>query len=373
MQEHEKVDGRDQRDGGWSWVQNDLYTFFLPIIGREAAHLYQVLAYLIPARAKDPVFDLSLRVIEKVAKMGKSTIQRELVTLHKVGMVVRQSQGPGQPAVYLLGDLRKLAKLGDAEMRRRLGVPEGDSGGEGGGSGSPSDATPADAQRRATGDDAQDERREVPAAAAGDSEGSGGAGVPPGDSGEVAPESVEKPDFSTLSELLLSQKPGGTVPETPGDCPTDGAPLILNLSRNLNTPLPPASGGGVLDSISASVVLEDEVQEQKLPSEGEGQGRNDAEALRAAVAKVMREANFSDPRLEPVIERAMRVEASKTDDAPNWNGIAEHMCEARAEYSRLSRDGCLRFGPYRMDKFFAGGIWIDSGLWGIDHQRTRRL
>src|SRR5690348_12946440 len=93
MQEQQRVDGRDQRDGGWSWVQNELYTFFLPIIGKEATHLYQVMTWLIPKRALDPIFDLSIPVIAKNAAMAAGTVQKYLKLLHAIGMVEQRFNG----------------------------------------------------------------------------------------------------------------------------------------------------------------------------------------------------------------------------------------------------------------------------------------
>src|ERR1019366_1411075 len=134
MSQDEKIDARDQRDGGWSWVQNDLYTFFLPIIGREATHLYQVMTYLIPTRANNPVFELSLRVIGNNAMMGRTTVSKYLGVLERVGMIVEKPGGTEERPMLVLGDLRKLAKLGEKEIKRRMGVRMADSDDEGGGS-----------------------------------------------------------------------------------------------------------------------------------------------------------------------------------------------------------------------------------------------
>src|ERR1700733_8926080 len=123
--EDEKIDARDQRDGGWSWVQNDLYTFFLPIIGREATHLYQVMTYLIPTRANNPVFELSLRVIGNNAMMGKTSVSKYLGVLKRVGMLIQQPGETEDKPMFILGDLRKLAKLGERGIGRGLGVRVG--------------------------------------------------------------------------------------------------------------------------------------------------------------------------------------------------------------------------------------------------------
>ena len=108
---------------------------------------------------------------------------------------------------------------------------------------------------------------------------------------------------------------------------------------------------------------------KSVPEKGEG---SDLGGRIEAVRKVMRECSLSDPRLAPVIERALVAEGTKTDEAADWNEIAERMIRNRNEYARVGRLGLLRFGPYRVSRFFAEGIWADDGLWGYDEQRLER-
>lgn len=131
--------------------------------------------------------------------------------------------------------------------------------------------------------------------------------------------------------------------------PPDALIKKEELTRKVQTPLPPVPGGAAR-------------------SQGE---TTDWESLNAAVAKVMRECSLSNPRLAPVIERALRAESDRVGIAPNWNEIAERMIAARAEYLAIGDKGMLSFtvGPR---KFFADGIWLNTGAWAIDLKEKRR-
>jgi hypothetical protein len=379
--EDEKIDARDQRDGGWSWVQNDLYTFFLPIIGREATHLYQVMTYLIPTRANNPVFDLSLRVIGNNAMMSKTTVSKYLRVLERVGMIVEKPGGTEERPMLLLGDLRKLAKLGEKEIRRRMGVRVADSDDEGGGSEPPPDGGNGWPQGGPGSGDAPPNGSTNGHMEATAPEGSGERGVRVADSGadfEAVGEILRK---TTIVDLVLSAKQGGTVREKGGNCPRNGGVLsatddpfkVLNLSRkSLSTPPTPASGGAAASILTAKA----EAKPNGKNFSHEGQEPETIAGLREAVAKVLRECGLSGRRRAAVIERAMCAEAGMTDERPNWNAIAERMIEARGEYSKLGRAGLLRIGPYRLERFFGEAIWRETGLWAIDEKRLeerRRL
>jgi hypothetical protein len=261
-------------------------------------------------------------------------------------------------------------------------VPPGNDGGSGGGSDSSTEDGPnAQESRSEQGDQGvEGQADDLPEATS--PEGSEGGIVPPGND-EVDSESVdEKARKNTLVELLSFQKPGGTVPERGGIVPQTGvsvppgnAYLKNRKDQKLTTtPVAPASGG-VVSSLAASAETQNEKQEQK-PRYEVPPDRPVEASLRAAVAKAMREMGLTGRRHEELVERQLRNAIAQADEAPDLNAIAEAMIAAREDYSRLGRDGLLRFGPYGITKFLSEAIWRDEGLWGINHEaaaRRRRL
>ena len=145
--------------------------------------------------------------------MGKSTVHRELQVLHQTGMLPQTSPGPNKPAIYFLADLRKLAKLGEAEIRRRMGVPQGDSGDEGGGSDPDpegGDGWPQSGPGSGDTPPNSPTNGHMEATAPG---GSGEGTVPQGDSQPDSGPVDENLRKTTIADLWLSQKRGVTVPQ----------------------------------------------------------------------------------------------------------------------------------------------------------------
>jgi hypothetical protein len=90
----------------------------------------------------------------------------------------------------------------------------------------------------------------------------------------------------------------------------------------------------------------------------------------AAVAKVMRECNLSNPRLVRVIRAAMETQRAKSDAPPDWNAIAELMIERQRLFVG---DADLMRHSVGPRKFFAEGYWIDRELWPYDQAKIRDL
>jgi hypothetical protein len=385
--EDEKIDARDQRDGGWSWVQNDLYTFFLPIIGPQATHLYQVMTYLIPTRANNPIFDLSLRVIGSNAMMNKGTVSKYLGVLKRVGMIMEKPGDAGDRPMYLLGDLRKLAKLGEKEIRRRLGVRVVDSDDEGGGSEPPpegGDGWPQGGPGSGDGPSNGSTPGQMETTAP---EGSGNGGVHVADS---------QPDSSqtTLVDLVLSTKQGVAVQEKGGNCPQKGGLLskngdpfkVLNLSRkSLTTPLPPASGGSEISPIATGAEANGE--SKNLSDEGQEQnGGERATAIAAelasvsaaaklegqlvwATARVMRAHSFAaDRRIEEAIAEALGMWCSKTG-----RPVDEAVALEAANFRTYQEHGGLMSYGWGWRWWFKRGFWSKPELWPFDRKKQERM
>ena len=188
----------------------------------------------------------------------------------------------------------------------------------------------------------------------------------------IWPETVEKPRESTVE----SKNSQGTVPGDTGhgggvtadivSGPFNVLPVTYQL-KETTTPLTPlrSEGGTAGVSVPAS-----RSRRKDLPDEG--QKPEDVRDLAAAVAKVKRECSLSEPRLHWVIDRAMREEAAKTDEAAKWNEIGERMIAAWLEYVELGRLNVLRY-PVRPRRFFAEGLWRNKGLWVFDEDTARRL
>jgi hypothetical protein len=170
----------------------------------------------------------------------------------------------------------------------------------------------------------------------------------------------------TLMDLLVVQKTASVVQKTPSVVQNQGVPLIKEEEEEEQySPQPPSQAReGFLPSLVASA---DGNSQSKKPSHD----GNAAKDVRAAISKAMRECNLSDPRMTTVIDRAMRLEAEKTDAAPDWNAIAERMAKNYGEYLANLHLMASKPGPR---KFFAHGMWADQRKWPWDEKerRTRR-
>lgn len=360
MSENRQIDGRDLRDGGWFWTQQELLYVFTPLIGPEASWLYMVLCKMIPDKVNNPLIDLTIRSMQRSSGLSIGTVHRKLAVLIAIGMVEEIKGGNRKPSVFKLVNLKKLAALGTAELQRRLSVPPGNtaenhtspvtpSAPTTEGHGTPVDGADTDTKGQAPNENAPD----APAA-------SGENTVPVGNSGEKRP-----------VDGALFQKQGGTVPETGGDCSSEVVPFkVLNLSILKTSPLPLSQAkGGMLPSLVASA---DGTGKNKKLSR-DGRGAADLLARSAAVTKVLRECGISDPRMAPVIDRAMGAYAALTDEIPDWNAIAERMTASYSKFVRHLPLLAYRPGPR---KFFALGLWDDERRWPWDDKKLnekRRL
>jgi hypothetical protein len=364
MHENQKIDGRDLRDGGWYWVQQELLNVFVPLIGRDAAWLYQVLCNLIPETIEKPYMELSVRTMAKAGgyykpetpnKLSVGAVHRHLETLIAIGMVEKEARGLGKPPVLKLGSLRKLAALGTAELKKRLdgvsSVPAGNSGGKEPDPVPPAEGAADDAQGRADGVDApsdganpKSQEEAAPASA-------GQQTVPGGNTSNGGKSPVEM----SLAEFHVFQKQGGTVPKKGGSRSSEEGPFnkVLNLSSLKTPPLPPQ--GGRLPSLTANA--DGKSKNQKPP--------HDAKGLAAAVAKVQRECGLSGGRIGGVIEGSMLLEGGKTDELPNWNAIAERMIAAYKLF--LAQQDSMAY-KVMAPRFFAE-LWDDGRKWPWDEKK----
>jgi hypothetical protein len=371
MRDDEKIDGRDMRDGGWYWVQQELLTVFVPLIGRDAAWLYQVLCNLIPETIEKPHIELSIRAIAKAGGYGKSVgaVHRNLRVLLAIGMIEEEKRGRGTPSILKLGSLRKLAGLGNEELKRRLSVPGGNTDAQVPDSVPPAEDAADDAQSRADGLDAEKGEAD-PDSAEPDAPASPGIQtVPPGNTKANPADGGKNPVEMSLAEFVVFQKGGGSVPEKGGVCSSEDGPFkVLNLSILKTYPLSQAKGG-VLPFVTANADSKTGKGKNRKPSrDGPSAGEADDPAMDTAVTWLKRECVLAGRETEAAIRRAMRLEAGKTDVAPDYDRIAAHMAKSYANFLANTHAMAYKLGASR---FFDDGLWRDSRKWPWDEKRLR--
>ncbi len=161
-------------------------------------------------------------------------------------------------------------------------------------------------------------------------------------------------DFPGFGESVRTEGHNGALPE-PEPEP----------DAKTTTPLPPSRGEGVERGAGQAAPKAEDAT--KSPAEARARNAVGGGAIcRESVAKVLRECNLSDPRLEGVIAKAMALEHSKSDAPPDCNATAERMI---ASYERYERDAPLMAYRPGARKFFAHGLWRSRDLWPYDARK----
>lgn len=121
-------DLRPKGEGGWNWMEHELYSVFLPLIGPLGCAVYAAMTRLVPLVPVDPYrYRVSLRQLAEWSGMSKSSVDKQLKILLKLGMVVETKYLDGRDSSYKLVSLRELAKVGEAELKKRIGVHHTDT------------------------------------------------------------------------------------------------------------------------------------------------------------------------------------------------------------------------------------------------------
>lgn len=346
------MDLRNTGDGGWFYAEHELFSVFVPLIGPDGGMVYMAMCRLIPLAAVDPDRPVTVRSCSEASGVSKSTTQRKLAQIVALGMVSETRFANRRPSTYKLVSLRGLALVGIAELRRRLGVPPGDTEPDGEMVDQVHERGDALAQSRAGGVSAKVPSSIAELHRATAPAGRGRSGVPPGDT-EKGLRKNHPPEGS------VSQKTASVSQKQASVSQNRGSLFKEEKEEDKYSPLPPSQAkGGRLDSIAASA--DPRTSKSKTPGE-----RRDER--RAAVAKVMRECDLSASRLGPAIEQAMRLEASKTDAPPDWNAIAERMAKSYSAW--LANLHLMTFKPGAR-KFFTE-LWTDQRKWPWDEKRMR--
>lgn len=375
MSHKDNMDLRNTGDGGWFYAEHELFSVFAPLIGADGVVVYMAMCRLIPLAAVDQDRQVTIRAIEEASTVSRAQAQRKKNEIVALGMVEEKPGAGRRPSTYKLVSLRQLSLVGIGELKRRISVPPWDTKMK------PAQR-PAVLKRIAAGSDIPAERQHSPTSQAARVEppskaprASGKTGVSRWDTKAglrkkpgLSPFVSQKQGFVSQEKLVVSQKRGFV---------SQGEALYLKKKKKEeeeNTPLPPSQAKGVLfpDLPDDSLPSPGTSNRKIPPARGRVPEPAYDPAVSLAVAKVMRECNLSEPRLGPVIERAMRSEAAKTDERPNWNDIAERISKAQRWYVHLGRAGVLRV-TVRVRRFLAEGLWRDDGLWNIDQARLDRL
>jgi hypothetical protein len=349
MSHKDNMDLRNTGDGGWFYAEHELFSVFVPLIGPDGGMVYMAMCRLIPLAAVDPDRPLTVRSCSEASGVSKSTAQRKMAQIVALGMVEEMRHGTRRPSTYKLVSLRKLGLVGIAELRGRLGVPLGDTKEEesvgyateqGEFPGAQSHAGEASTPVPAT----------VAALLAAKAPGGAGRdGVPRGDTEGHLRKIALPPEPVSQKQPSVSQK-------EPSVSQNGGFLFKEEKEEEQYSPVVPSQARGRLPSLHASANGD---KPKQKPS-------HDAE-LEAAVAKVQRECGLSGRRIGSTIEAAMRLHASKVDEAANWNAIAELMIRKYTTFIQHQE-----FMSYKVlaPRFFAE-LWDDHRKWPYDEKRWR--
>ena len=348
MDQELRIEARDTREGGFYWVQQELLYVFTPLIGVEASWLYQTLCQLIPQAVHNPAMVLSLRTIARVSGMSKSSVDRKLKVLIKIGMV-REI-----PGGFELPSLRKLAAVGAGELEKRLAVPQRDTPTKGDeGSAAANQGTKA-AQGGSERGVSHGAGAKISGTTPNAPEASDDEGVPQRDSiGPLAAAADE--------DTLLSQKEGVSVPENGGDCPknpgslSQNEPLLIKekiSDQREDSPLPPEGDGGLV-----------------LPREDVALSDPDfPAALLLATAWLMDRCAISDQRQAPTISKALELRMRLNRET--LRVVTELAARNFASYQGYLAQGLLRI-QFGIPKFFGHGHWQFPDTWPFDEAKLR--
>lgn len=349
-------DLRNTGDGGWSYFEHELFSLFVPLIGSDGGMVYMALCRLVPLAAVNPDLPVTTRRIEESSCVSRSTVNRKMQEIVRLGMVEETRYARNRPSTYKLVSLRRLAEVGRAELVRRLGVPPGDTGTgvamATADTGIPIAASQQLVEREEAASSPIDPADSFQAAPAVPT----GAGVPRWDT-EPIPTARQVYHRAPREIHHLVSHETASVSQKQASVSQNEGLLIRRKrrrQRQVLNPLTPATARGDVPGEKPSGDLD---QAARI-------------TMQFAIGKVMRECNLSEPRLRRVVERAMRTEAAKSDEPPDWNAIGERMIAGQREYTAAGRDGLL-FKPENMRRFFGDGLWCDDGRWGIDKIEIR--
>lgn len=189
-----------------------------------------------------------------------------------------------------------------------------------------------------------------------------------------AKKELPEPSRDTVSPDTSRDKTGvHQVTKSTSSGDKTGFPILINHQepptepKTSTTPLPPSkSRGGIENKTESSSVASDPSRN----AAGASQAKSERHVCEEAVAKVMRECNVSDPRMRPVIARAMQAFHAKSDGLADCNATAERMIRQRSNYAE---DADLLKYTVGVRKFFAHGVWADSRLWPYDQEKLNRM
>lgn len=316
---------RDKRKPGHCWQDNELYDVFQPVIGAQATHIFAAMTRW----AFGHRVEMGVREIALESGTSRSTVQRAMLAMEKLGML-RIARGSGTAAsAYDLLDLKESAVALGAEWNAQR-------------------SSHVLAPERARMLRAELKRS-----------------VPQGDTtncGNLPVETTVSVPQGDSSGTLVSQKEGSSVPHRD----RISSYRTKHKTTRLPSPTPPCEGGARrADSDSATSGL-------RPRSAGDGERhRADSDsatsALRPQIDAVMQGCRFSAKRLRNVIAEQLQgaVDRGKPAASASLRMIEQwkRFCAGRA---------LLRY-DWGAAKFFAEGHWDeDSEQWPWNERMTRR-
>lgn len=353
-----RLDARDTRDGGWSWFQQELLYVFRPLIGTEAAYLYMVMCELVRQKIQNPMMELSIRMIAKASGQSVGTVAAKLAVLDAIGMVPRESNGPGRPMTYRLESLRSLAAVGTDELQRRVRSVQvvNTSASEG--------ASGSKAGKRIRGSQGLSGHIDSIESSAAEVIGEVNAPEATGCEGVHQVNTLEKEERNAPGPGQVFTKPGGSVHETGGKCSPNGGVAFtkknpFNFNQSIHpekTPLPPKGGGG------GSSPDRDDAHGPVLPWAELHRGEAGyGQSLPIAARWVLAECGISlTRRLETMVVGQLNLVCDETTHT--LAGTASAMVESWREYQGLCARQELRI-QWGVVQFIGEGLWARPATW----------
>lgn len=337
MSHTNNMDLRNTGDGGWFYAENELFSVFAPLIGPDGVVVYMAMCRLIPLAAVDPDRPVTVKRVEMTSCVSYSQAHRKMQQIVALGMVEETRSSRQRPSTYKLVQLRELARLGDVELQRRLGVSSGDTEPR-------PQASPRLVQTLAAATEVQS--------------GAASVTVPP-----------------SLAGLVLAKAPMASVEAgvSPGDTDTETGQNqpVSQKTASVSQNWPSVSQKTALVSQNRGLLKEEEEDKEEDSPQPPQAGAADLPfadckpgyqlftgELRRAAHWVRRECGIHQERLERVIAAALL-------DRCQANGERLHEVARLAvqRYGEYQRDVALLRFQWGAGKFFGERHWQDQAAW----------
>ena len=347
MSFRDNQDLRPREAGGWAYAEHELWSVFAPLIGPEGVSVYMAMCRLVPLAAINADRQVSVRRVSELSCVSRSKCAETIKDILKLGMISETRYLDGRDPTYKLISLRDLAKQGEVELKRRIGVRAEDT--------APYDQVAKHNRERAL---RAEKRRLAALSTASDQDlplldgVSGGTSDPHGvrtaDTEAKLVEAGDEPTSVSAENVTVSAKPVSVSAESVTVSATRG-PLLEgkgNEVKNKN-PLPPAEQGESDGEDGDPFPL--------LPTERCAFGDPGfALAVPIAASWVMAQLGISKRRLQPVIAKQLELRCRQQRRESLQDAAA--LMAKQGKVMHRDRE-LLRHAPWGWMR------WIEEGHW----------